>query len=91
MAGGPAAAPPANAVTEAAGFSAATTGVRSSSVDHRITCILTGLPGSLTFADVAVSFTSPVSGLAPDGAAKSTDNNPSINAKPRVIGSGSSL
>ena len=37
---------------------------RSSSVDHRRIRILTGLPGSLTFADVAVRLTSPVPGLA---------------------------
>jgi hypothetical protein len=34
--------------------SAATIGVRSSSVDQRRIRILTGVPGSLTFADVAV-------------------------------------
>src|SRR5438128_10965838 len=43
----------------AAGFKAATRGLRSSSVDHRTIRTLTGLPDSLTFADVALRSTSP--------------------------------
>src|SRR5438552_12924093 len=46
------------AATGGGRFRAATTGARSSSVDHRRIWILTGLPTSLTFADDAVSVTS---------------------------------
>src|SRR3989442_8541202 len=52
--------PPAGAVAGAGGFIAATSGLRSSSVDHRRIFILIALPGSLTFADFAVRFTAPV-------------------------------
>src|SRR6266849_1567618 len=61
-AGGGGVAPGAAAVgaaTGGRGVKAAIIGVRSSSVDHRRIWILTGLPTSLTFAEVAVSVTSP--------------------------------
>src|SRR6266851_7072900 len=59
------------AAAGAAGFIAATTGLRSSSVDHRRIRILTGLPDSLTFADVAVRLTSPVPAASARGATAS--------------------
>jgi hypothetical protein len=84
------------AAAGAVGVIAATTGVRSSSVDHRRIRILTGIPGSLTFADVAVRLSSPIAAVCFCACVgpNATDSPNIVTARPRLslfIDSGWSL